>query len=161
MKEKEDTSKCVINYRDLGCLCRVCNPTRGLKVTGCLYLKTSGFSRSVRLQATHILKLSGRTALVINTIRIRKRTIKTLSHCYYEMKYHLVWTPKYRGKVLGPQKVKDELRRTFETITRWKHWEIIELNIQEDHIHMILSASPRDSISYIMQMIKGTKAQLG
>ncbi|MCB9811150.1 IS200/IS605 family transposase [Candidatus Nomurabacteria bacterium] len=77
------------------------------------------------------------------------------------MKYHLVWTPKYRGKVLGPQKVKDELRRTFETITRWKHWEIIELNIQEDHIHMILSASPRDSISYIMQMIKGTKAQLG
>ncbi len=86
---------------------------------------------------------------------MRKRTIKTLSHCYYEMKYHLVWTPKYRGKVLGPQKVKDELRRTFETITKWKHWEIVELNIQEDHIHLILSASPRDSVSYMMQIIKG------
>lgn len=84
-----------------------------------------------------------------------KRTIRTLSHCYYDIKYHLVWTPKYRGKVLGSQKTKDELRRTFESITKWKHWEIIELNIQEDHIHLILLASPRDSVSYIMQMIKG------
>jgi putative transposase len=84
-----------------------------------------------------------------------KRTIRTLSHCYYDIKYHLVWTPKYRGKVLGAQKTKDELRRTFESITKWKHWEIIELNIQEDHIHLILLASPRDSVSYIMQMIKG------
>lgn len=84
-----------------------------------------------------------------------KRTIKTLSHCYYEMKYYLVWTPKYRGKVLSAQKTKDELRRTFESITKWKHWEIIELNIQDDHIHLILSASPRDSVSYMMQMIKG------
>ncbi|MFN3693029.1 MAG: IS200/IS605 family transposase [Candidatus Paceibacteria bacterium] len=86
---------------------------------------------------------------------MRKRTIQTLSHCYYEMKYHLVWTPKYRGKVLGAQKVTDELRRTFELITKYKYWEIIELNIQEDHIHLILSVSPRDSVSYIMQKIKG------
>jgi putative transposase len=86
---------------------------------------------------------------------MRKRTIKTLAHCYYEMKYHLVFTPKYRGKVLGPQKVKDELVRTFESIAKWKHWEIIELNIQEDHIHLVLSASPRDSISYVMQLLKG------
>jgi putative transposase len=71
------------------------------------------------------------------------------------MKYHLVWTPKYRGKILGPAKVKEELRRTFESITKWKHWEIIELNIQDDHIHLVLSASPRDSISYIMQLLKG------
>ena len=71
------------------------------------------------------------------------------------MKYHLVWTPKYRGKVLTSKKIKDEVRRTFESICKYKHWEIIELNIQDDHIHMILSASPRDSISYIMQIIKG------
>ncbi|MDD5639935.1 MAG: IS200/IS605 family transposase [Candidatus Pacebacteria bacterium] len=36
-----------------------------------------------------------------------------------------------------------------------KHWEIVELNIQEDHIHFCLLATPRDSISYIMQIIKG------
>ena len=84
-----------------------------------------------------------------------KRTIRTLSHCFYDLKYHLVWTPKYRGKVLGADKVKSELRRIFESICRWKHWEIIELNIQVDHIHLVLLATPRDSVSYAMQIIKG------
>ena len=67
----------------------------------------------------------------------------------------MVWTPKYRGKVLGAEKVKQELKRMFEFITKWKHWEILELNIQEDHIHLILLATPRDSVSYIMQILKG------
>jgi len=84
-----------------------------------------------------------------------KRTIRTLSHCYYDLKYHVVWTPKYRGQVLSAQKVKDELRRTIETICRWKRWELIELNIQDDHVHMCLMTTPRDSVSYVMQILKG------
>lgn len=83
-----------------------------------------------------------------------KRTIRTLSHSFYDLKYHFVWTPKYRGKVLGTDKVKSELRRIFEIICKWKHWEIIELNIQTDHIHLVMIASPRDSASYIMQILK-------
>lgn len=84
-----------------------------------------------------------------------RRTIRTLSHCFYDTKYHIVWTPKYRGKVLGSQKIKDELRRIIESICKWKHWEIIELSIQEDHVHLYLLITPRDSLSYVMQMIKG------
>ncbi|MBL8032047.1 MAG: IS200/IS605 family transposase [Candidatus Doudnabacteria bacterium] len=84
-----------------------------------------------------------------------KRTIRTLSHCFYDLKYHLVWTPKYRGKVLKDTKIKQELRRIFETICKWKHWEVVELNIQDDHIHFVLLATPRDSVSYAMQILKG------
>ena len=84
-----------------------------------------------------------------------KRTIRTLSHCFYDLKYHLVWTPKYRGRVLGSEKTKGELRRIIEIICKWKHWEILELSIQEDHVHLCLLASPRDSVSYLMQTIKG------
>ena len=102
-----------------------------------------------------MLKPSGRTALATNIIRHMKRTIRTLSHCFYDLKYHLVWTPKYRGKVLTAEKVKSELRRIFETICKWKHWEIIKLNIQHDHIHLCLLTTPRDSISYTMQILKG------
>lgn len=103
-----------------------------------------------------MLKPPSRAALATN-IRMssHKRTIRTLSNCFYDLKYHLVWTPKYRGKVLGAEKVKSELRRRFETICKWKHWEIFELNIQEDHIHFCLLATPRDSISYVMQILKG------
>jgi len=88
-------------------------------------------------------------------MRKHKRTIRTLSHSFYDLKYHFVFTPKFRGKVLGPKKVKDELRRIFETISRWKHWEIIELSIEDDHIHLVLLATPRESVSYIMQILKG------
>ena len=84
-----------------------------------------------------------------------KRTIRTLSHCYYDLKYHFVWTPKYRRKVLDDEKVKQELTRIFTSVAKWKQMEIIELNIQLDHIHMIILASPTYSVSYIMQIIKG------
>jgi len=82
-----------------------------------------------------------------------KRTIRTLSHCFYDLKYHLVWKPKYRGKVFGSDKIKNELRRIFESICKWKHWDIIELIIQEDHIHACILADPRVSVSYMMQII--------
>ena len=85
----------------------------------------------------------------------QKRTIRTLSHCFYDLKHHIVWSPKYRGKVLGTEKVKSELKRIFTTICKWKHWELMELSIQEDHVHMVLLTTPRDSISYVMQIIKG------
>lgn len=84
-----------------------------------------------------------------------KRTIRTLTHCFYDLKYHVVWTPKYRGKVLGDIKIKSELKRIFETICKWKHWEILELNIQDDHIHLVALLTPKDSVSYAMQMLKG------
>ena len=38
---------------------------------------------------------------------------------------------------------------------KWKHWEIIQLNIQDDHIHLLLLTTPRDSVSYTMQILKG------
>ena len=84
-----------------------------------------------------------------------KRTIRTLTHCFYDLKYHIVWTPKYRGKVLGSQKVKDELRSILESLCKWKKWEILELSIQEDHVHLCIILTPRDSVSYAMQILKG------
>jgi putative transposase len=51
--------------------------------------------------------------------------------------------------------VKSELRRIFTTICKWKHWEVIELNIQDDHIHFCILTTPRDSVSYVMQILKG------
>ena len=84
-----------------------------------------------------------------------KRTIRTLSHSFYDLKYHFVWTPKYRGKVLKKGKIRDELFRSLKSISKWKRWEIIELSIQDDHIHLCLLATPRDSASYIMQILKG------
>jgi len=85
----------------------------------------------------------------------QKRTIRTLAHSFYDCKYHLVWTPRYRGKLLINQYIKTELERILRLVCRWKSWEILELNIQEDHLHLILIIPPKYSISYAIAIIKG------
>ncbi|MCL5795543.1 MAG: IS200/IS605 family transposase [Patescibacteria group bacterium] len=84
-----------------------------------------------------------------------KRYIKTLSHCFYECKYHIVFTPKYRGRIFQNDYVKSELNRIIRLVCKWKGFEVMELNIQEDHLHLCLIISPKHSISYAMAIIKG------
>ena len=84
-----------------------------------------------------------------------RRTIRTLSHSFYDCKYHIVWAPKYRGNILKDKYIKDELKRILTLVCKWKGFEIFELNIQDNHIHLLLLISPRYSISYAMQIVKG------
>jgi len=140
--------------RPYGCRILKFHPAQG----GVLLVpKTPSFSWGVRLKAKPYTKAVRQDGFSNNhtPMNCHKRTIRTLSHCFYDLKYHLVFTPKYRGKVLASSKVKDELRRILEVIAKWKHWEIIELNIQDDHLHLCLLSTPKDSVSYIMQIMKG------
>ena len=71
---------------------------------------------------------------------------KKLSHTIYQCKYHIVWCPKYRYRILkGP--VAEFVEQTLRMLCEWKTIEILEMNVKEDHIHMILSIPPRLSIS--------------
>ena len=85
----------------------------------------------------------------------QRRTIRTLSHCFYDCKYHIVFTPRYRGKIFKDKHVKQELDRIIKLICKWKKFELLELSIQEDHVHLCLVIPPRHSISYTMSIIKG------
>ena len=85
----------------------------------------------------------------------QRRYIRSLSHCFYDCKYHIVWTPRYRGKILKKDYIKKELDRIIKTVCKWKGFEVIDLSIQEDHIHLIILISPRYSISYSLSIIKG------
>lgn len=72
--------------------------------------------------------------------------------------YHFVWCPKYRKKVLISP-FKESLYKLFFSICESKSWEIIELNIQIDHIHLFLSAPPYDSPTFIVQVLKGISSK--
>lgn len=85
----------------------------------------------------------------------KHRYIKKLSHCYYECKYHFVFAPKYRGKILAQDHVKTEVRRIINLICKWKGYEVLEMNIQDDHIHIVIIITPKHSISYAISIIKG------
>ena len=80
-----------------------------------------------------------------------------LSHAIWYCKYHLVWTPKYRYKVLfGP--VKEEVELCLRTFTSQKGCIIDELNVQKDHVHIILDIPPKYSVSEVVGTLKGRTA---
>jgi len=81
---------------------------------------------------------------------------KKLSHVIYYHVYHIVWTPKYRYKVLDGQ-VKEFMEETLRSLCEWKNIEILEMNIQKDHVHIILSIAPKMSISQAMGIFKKGK----
>jgi len=82
---------------------------------------------------------------------------KKLSHVIYRCDYHIVWAPKYRFKVLEGL-VKEHLRKDIEMLLEWLGCEKKELNIQIDHIHLVVSVPPKVSVSRLMGILKGKTA---
>ena len=82
---------------------------------------------------------------------------KKLSHVIYRCDYHIVWVPKYRFKILEGM-VKKQLQDDIEMLLEWISCEKKELNIQIDHIHLIVSVPPKISISKLMGILKGKTA---
>ena len=82
---------------------------------------------------------------------------KKLSHVVYKCDYHIVWTPKYRFRVLFGE-VKALVENDMRMLCEWKGVEILEMNVQIDHVHVICSVPPKVSISELMGTLKGKLA---
>lgn len=82
---------------------------------------------------------------------------KKQSHVVWECDYHVVWTPKYRFRVLTGL-VKDLVEHDIRMLCEWKGCEVIELNVQADHVHPVVSIPPRVSVSELMGTLKGKLA---
>ena len=78
---------------------------------------------------------------------------QTLWHC----QYHIVWVPKYRFRILEG-KVATEVANCIRAFTEQQHCEIVELNIQNDHVHLLVMVPPKVSISDYVGTIKGRTA---
>ncbi len=79
---------------------------------------------------------------------------KKLSHVIYKCDYHIVWVPKYRYRVLKGE-IKELVQHDISMLCEWKGCEVTELNVQEDHIHLVVSVPPKISISKLMGVLKG------
>ncbi len=82
---------------------------------------------------------------------------KKLSHVIYKCDYHIVWVPKYRFKILTGQ-VKMLIEGDIRKLCEWKKSEILEMSVQIDHIHLVLSIPPKVSVSEMMGILKGKLA---
>ncbi len=68
--------------------------------------------------------------------------------------YHLVWIPKYRKRLLVG-KVAERLKELLHECATMNKWKIEELNIQKDHVHMLVQMNPNVSVSKMVQFFKG------
>ena len=80
-----------------------------------------------------------------------------LAHAVWQCKYHVVWCPKYRFKILKGE-IGKSVRDIIKQLTEWRGIDIIEGNVQEDHIHIVLSIPPKYSISETVGFLKGKSA---
>ena len=80
------------------------------------------------------------------------------SSCVYNINYHLIWCPKYRKPILAEPKVKTFLEDQMHTIADAKEYEILELQIMPDHIHLFISAKPFEAPTDIIKVFKGVTA---
>ena len=76
------------------------------------------------------------------------KQLQSLSHTVWECKYHIVWIPKYRKKVLYG-KIREELVGVFHELTN---------RLCVDHVHMLLSIPPKYGVAEVVGYLKGKSA---
>lgn len=84
--------------------------------------------------------------------------IKSTSHAVYDTRYHLVWAPKYRKWILRGD-IRATVEHCFREIAEINDFEIEEMEIAEDHVHIFLGFPPRYSIAQVVHRLKGRSAR--
>ena len=84
--------------------------------------------------------------------------VRRTKHAVYDLKYHLVWIPKYRKHVLG-EEVSDYLKEVFQRIAEEYELRIDTMEIMEDHVHIFVEVPPKYSPAQVVQVMKSISAR--
>ena len=80
--------------------------------------------------------------------------LKSTAQTKYDLRYHFVFVPRYRKRVLTGKLAK-RIEGMIKFACQINEWEIFELAIQPDHVHLYMGASPKWAPSQVMKIIKG------
>ena len=80
-----------------------------------------------------------------------------LAHTRWMCKYHIVFSPKYRRKVIYNQ-IRKDVGEIIRTLCQYKEVEIHEGHLMPDHVHLLVSIPPKYSVSSVMGYLKGKSA---
>ena len=75
-------------------------------------------------------------------------------HTRHRLQYHLIWIPKYRKLVLRG-KIAYRLRGLLYEGCRINGWWIRKINVQQDHVHVLIQLNPRTSVAEAVKILKG------
>ena len=83
--------------------------------------------------------------------------VLSLSHAVWDCKYHIVWIPKYRRKVLYGE-LRKHLGEMFRGLARQRESRVMEGHLMPDHVHMLMSIPPKYAVAQVVGFIKGKSA---
>jgi len=86
------------------------------------------------------------------------RQFRRLSHSIYECKYHIVFCPKYRYRILRDEVAEYTRRQIYRLCEQKDGVEVLELKVQPDHVHLVASIPPKYAVSNLMGYLKGKLA---
>jgi putative transposase len=84
--------------------------------------------------------------------------IRRTKHAVYDLKYHLVWIPKYRKHVFNSD-IAGYVKEVFRHIAEEYGFNIDTMEVMEDHVHVFIEAPPRYSPAEIVQIMKSISAR--
>ena len=76
----------------------------------------------------------------------------------YSAKYHLIWCPKYRRRVLVGM-VEAQLREVIAEVVAGVGAQVIEVEVMADHVHLLVEVPPNVALSKLMQLLKGRSSR--
>ena len=82
---------------------------------------------------------------------------QSLAHSKWDCKYHVVFVPKYRRKVMFGE-IRKFLGPIFHELARQKECRILEGHLMPDHVHMCIEIPPKYSVASVIGFIKGKSA---
>ena len=91
-------------------------------------------------------------------LREMKKRYWSGAHTKHRLRYHVLFLPKYRKRVLKG-KIASHIKRLFYEACEINGWWIDELAIQTDHVHMLIQLKPNKSVSEVIQKLKGVSSK--
>lgn len=88
-----------------------------------------------------------------------RQDLRTGRHCIFALHVHLVFVTKYRRQVLTATTI-DRLKTIFEAVCTDFEAELVEMNGEDDHVHLLVNYPPKVSISKLVNSLKGVSSRL-
>jgi REP-associated tyrosine transposase len=83
---------------------------------------------------------------------------KSNKNVYYSCKYHVVWCPKYRRKVLT-EEIAERLQSIIREVCQEHNCDVVSLEVMPDHVHLLVECDPQFGIHRLVRLMKGRSSR--
>jgi putative transposase len=88
-----------------------------------------------------------------------KELYRKNSNICYSCKYHIVWCPKFRRKILSPE-IGERLKQIIQDTIDNKNGELIEIEVMDDHVHILVECDPQFGVHKLVKHMKGISSRM-